>query len=384
MKYKRIFLIILDSLGIGASKDADKYGDGMANSVINSLEKCNVDLPNFRSLGLFKLIKDEEEYKTVGYYTKALPNTKIKCSVLNHLEMLGSKMKKEYLKFDLSKLDKDLINYIEAEIDRKIIISDTYDTNEIMKKYGIEQIKTGSIVIAYDYYNLKIMSHESIIPIKELNKLGNSIIDILYDKGFFINKIVIKTFSGSNDFILNKDKIIITFQDRTETILEKLKNNGYKIITIGKSTKIFNNNEVTNICKTTNDLESARKLLSATTFNFNGVCICNFSDLNICGHRRDYDSYSKVLKNYDNLIPLILKKMTKDDLVIFTSDQGNDPTYSGNDHTRENIPVLMVSMNFKKSDELPYFQSLSDIAALIADNFGIDNKYGNSMLERLK
>lgn len=385
MKYKRIFLVILDSLGVGATKDADRYGDGLSNSLLNALEKDKVELPNLKKLGLFNLFDDDRNEKITGFYTKATPNYKMKCSVISQYELMGSICNTEYKKLDINKLDKNLINYIEAEIDRRIIISKEKDDMEVINKYGVQHMKTGDVILTYDYYNITIYSHESVIPIKDLTKLGHKIIDNLTNNGYFINKIITRTFSGNpNNFVLNKETGTVAFPDKDETVLSKLKKNGFKVITIGKSSKIFNPNEITNICFTNNDLESAKRLITATTFKFTGLCITNLSELNYCGHARNVHNYLKVLKNFDNLIPLIMKQLNENDLLILTSDQGNDPTYSGNDHTREKVPVLAFTPRYLEGKELPYLQTLADVGATIAENFGIEMPFGTSFLKEIK
>ena len=385
MKFKRIFLIIIDSLGIGATKDADRYGDGLSNSILNALKEEPIDLPNFKSLGLFNLFNEDEIFETTGFYTKATPNYKMKCSVISQYELMGCICNSEYERFNLDKMSKEMINCIEADIDRRIIMVPHDKGEEIIKKYGVEQMKTGKIILTYDYYNLIIYSHESVIPLNELLKLGKIIIDDMTNYGYFINKIILKTFKGATDnLILNNEQAFVPFPYKDETVLSKLKKKGYKIITIGKSSKIFNNNEITNICYTANDLETAKKLIKATDFDFEGVCVANLSELNYCGHARNVHNYVKVLKNFDNIIPLIIGHLKYNDLLIFTSDQGNDPTYSGNDHTREKIPVLVFTPRCTNGKELPYLQTLADVGATIADNFDIEMLYGKSFLNRIK
>lgn len=385
MKYRRIFLVILDSLGIGATHDADKYGDGLANTFKHVLEKSQVEFPNLKALGLFELL-DEDREKIYGYYTKATPSSMMKSSLISHLEMMDVIFNKKFKKFDLEKLDKDLLNLLYTEIDRRFIFAPNDEEQNTINTFGSLQIKTGDVIIKCHNYNIKIFAHESLIPIKELTKIANSIMDILFENNFLVNKITAINFKGKpGAFVINKNKGYVSIPKPNPSILEKLKKLGYKIITIGKATEIFNHMEMTNVCETNNDIDTIKKLIKSTSFNFKGVCVTNLSDLNKAGHNRDVESYIKILKGFDNSVPLIVGSMHPDDLLIITSDQGNDPTYTGNDHTREKVPVLVFNTGFKESGELPYLQSLSDIGATIADNFGInDIKNGKSFLQRLK
>lgn len=385
MRYKRIFLVILDSLGIGATHDADKYGDGVANTFKHVLENSKVEFPNLKALGLFELL-DENKEKIYGYYTKAAPSSVLKSSLISHLEMMDVEFDKNFKKFDFEKLDKDLLNLIHTEIDRKLIFAPDDDEQNVVNTFGSLHIKTGDIIIEYNNYNVKLYAHESLVPMKELIKIAGSIMEILFENDFLVNKIITVNFKGQpGGFIINKNKGYVPMPRPNSSILEKLKKIGYKIITIGKATELFNQFEMTNICNTTNDIDTIKKLIKSTSFNFKGICVTNLSDLNKAGHNRDVESYIKILKGFDNSVPLIVGSMHPDDLLIITSDQGNDPTYTGNDHTREKVPVLVFNTGFKESGELPYLQSLSDIGATIADNFGInDIKNGKSFLERLK
>lgn len=383
MKFKRIFLVILDSLGIGATNDSDKYGDGLADSLNHTIEKENISLPNLKSLGLFELFEETNE-KHYGYYTKVSPKTITKSSLISHLEMMDVNLDKNYHKFDLNNIDKDLLNLIYTEIGRRFIFTDLKNDDDIIRANGLEQIKTGKIIISYNYYNIKIYAHESIVPKGELIKIGKGIKNVLCDNNYLINKVTCISFNGKAQPFKISDSITIPLSKPNGTILETLKKKNYKVIVIGKATEIYNHCDMTNICKTTNDIDSIKKLLKSTSFDFKGVCVTNLSDLNYHGHQRDSKAYAKTLKGFDNSIPLIIGSLHPNDLLIITSDQGNDPTYTGNDHTREKLPVLIFNTNFKESNELPYLHTLSDIGATIADNFNIEYKNGTSFLERLK
>lgn len=381
MKFKRIFLVIIDSLGIGATKDSDKYGDGLSNTLKHTLEHTNISLPNLKTLGLFSIF-DETDDKYYGYHTKAIPQTVTKSSLISHLEMMDVMLNDNYEKLDLFHMSKDLLSMIYTEIGRKFIVVDEKD--DFLNKYGMKQVKTGDIIVAYDYYTLKLYAHESVIPLKELGKIGADIINIMHENKILINKVKCYSFGIENSSFKITGEVTIPLLKPNETILEALKKTGHKVITIGKATNIFNNQDITNVCKTTNDIDTIKKLMKATSFNFTGVCVCNLSDLNNHGHNRDVASFAKTLKGFDNSIPLIVGLLKPDDLLIITSDQGNDPTYTGNDHTREQVPVLIFNTSFKEHGELDFLQTLADIGATIADNFGVKYVNGTSFLNKLK
>lgn len=277
MKYKRIFLIVLESLGVGATNDSDKYGDGSSNTLLHMMENNNIDFPNLRAMGLFQLLEENDD-KCVGYYTKAIPASDNKNTFINYQEMMGNVTLGEKKLFDLKKIDKDLYNYIESEIDRRLIVSDKDDDINIINKYGENHIKSSDIIITYDYYTFKIFAHDAIIPIKELAKIGKMIIDIFAENNYIVNKIVAVGFNGKPREFKITQKIEVYKHKQYKSTLQLLKEHGHKIITIGKATKIFNGNEMTNVCMTNNDIDSIKKLIKATSFNFTGVCITSLRD----------------------------------------------------------------------------------------------------------
>lgn len=384
MKYKRIFLIVLESLGIGATNDSDKYGDGSSNTLLHVIENNNTNFPNLKSMGLFQLLEETDD-KMISYYTKAIPASDNKNTFINYQEMMGNATIGEKKLLDLKNIDKDLYNYIESEIDRRLIISDKDSDINIINKYGENHIKSSDIIMTYDYYTFKIFAHDAILPIKELARIGKMILDIFDENNYIVNKLVAVGFNGKPGNFNITQKLEVYRNKQYKSTLELLKEKGHKIITIGKATKIFNNNEMTNVCVTHNDIETIKKIIKATSFNFTGVCIASLSDLNKMGHNRDKEGFTRILKGFDNSIPLIAGSLRHDDLLIITSDLGNDPTFTGNDHTREKVPVLVFNGYLNGNGEIPYLQSLCDIGATISDNFKLSNDvYGKSFLERIK
>lgn len=384
MKYKRIFLIVLESLGIGATNDSDKYGDGSSNTLMHAIKDSNIDFPNLKAMGLFQLLEESDD-KTVGYYTKAIPTSDNKNTFINYQEMMGNVTIGEKKLINLENIDKDLLNYIESEIDRRLIISPKDSDINIINKYGVNHIKSSDIIMEYDYYTLKLFAHDAIIPLKELARIGKMILEIFIENNYLVNKVIATGFSGKPNNFTITHKLEVYAHKQYKSTIELLKEKGYKVITIGKATKIFNNNEMTNICHTGNDIDTIKKLIKSTSFNFTGLCITSLSDLNLMGHERNKEGYIKILKGFDNSIPLIAGSLRSDDLLIITSDLGNDPTYPGNDHTREKLPVLIFNSSLKENGEIPYLQSLCDIGATISDNFKLsDDVYGKSFLERIK
>lgn len=387
MKYKRIFLIVLDSLGVGSAKDSDKYGDGPANTLGHIIEKTNVKLPNLEKMGLLNIL-DLSEEKTLGYYTKALPISNGKDSLTGHLEIMGLKTDIELKTFTDTGFPKELIEAIEYETDRHVIGNYSGNGNEVIEQLGVEHMKTGSLIVYTSADSvLHIAAHESIIPIKELYRICEIVRKLTLNKEWRIGRVIANPFKGKpGAFEKTSNRRDYPIDSTEKTVLTNLKDNGYDVLAIGKIGDIFNNKGITATTRTTDNLDGIKKLVKLMKLNFKGLSFTNLNDFDSkYGHCRDVEGYAKALSEFDKYLPNIVNSLKQDDLLIITADHGNDPTYIGNDHTRENVPVLIFSRNFKERGELPYLQTFADIGATIADNFSVERpKIGKSFLDKLK
>lgn len=388
MNYKRIFLIVMDSVGIGAAKDSDKFGDGTSNTLGHIIEKTNLKLPNLQMMGLYNIL-DLEETKTIGYYTKALPASNGKDSLTGHLEMMGIKTKSAPKTFTEKGFPKDLIKAIEYETERKVIGNYSSSGEEIIEKLGEEHMKTGSIIIYTSADSvLQVAAHESIIPVKELYKICEIIRKVTLKDEWKVGRVIARPFKGTpGNFIrLNDQRKDFSIDPANKTVLDILTENKYNVLSIGKIADLFNNKGITATTRVNDNLEAIKKIVKTMKLNFTGLCFANLNDFDSkYGHRRDVEGYANCLQEFDKYLPNIVNSLRPDDLLIITADHGNDPTYVGTDHTRENTPVLIFSRKFKQNGEIPYLQSFADIGATIAENFGCEApKQGKSFLNKLK
>lgn len=388
MNYKRIFLIVMDSVGIGAAKDSDKFGDGTSNTLGHIIEKTNLKLPNLQMMGLYNIL-DLEERKTIGYYTKGLPSSNGKDSLTGHLEMMGIKTKNAPKTFTEKGFPKDLIKAIEYETERKVIGNCAASGTEIIEKLGSEHMKTGSIIIYTSADSvLQVAAHESIIPIKELYKICEIIRKITLKDEWKVGRIIARPFKGTpGNFIRLLDKRKdFSINPSGKTVLDSLIEKKYSVLSIGKIADLFNNRGITATTRSKDNLETIKKIVKTLNLNFTGLCFANLNDFDSkYGHRRDIEGYAKALQEFDKYLPNIVNSLKPDDLLIITADHGNDPTYIGTEHTRENVPVLIFSRKLKQNGELPYLQTFADIGATIAENFNCEApKQGKSFLNELK
>lgn len=387
MKYKRVFLIVLDSVGVGSAKDSDKYGDGPANTLGHIIEKTSVKLPNLEKMGLLNII-DLSEEKTLGYYTKALPISNGKDSLTGHLELMGLKTDIAPKTFTETGFPKELIEAIEYETGRHVIGNCSANGHEIIERLGVEHMKTGNLIIYTSADSvLHIAAHESIIPVREFYRICEIVRKLTLNEEWRIGRVIANPFTGKpGAFERTSNRHDFALNPHEKTVLDNLKDNGYDVLTIGKICDIFNNRGITAATRINDNLDGIKKLVKLMKLNFKGLSFTNLNDFDTnYGHRRDVEGYSKSLSEFDKYLPNIVNSLKPDDLLIITADHGNDPTYIGTDHTRENVPVLIFSRSFKERGELPYLQTFADVGATIADNFGVEMpKIGKSFLDKLK
>ena len=388
MKFKRIFLIVLDSLGIGEAKDADKFDDLGSNTLGHIIERTGLNYPNLAKLGFLNLIGNN--YDTNGVYAKAEPLSNGKDTLTGHLEMMGVHTVipfKTFMKDGC--FPNELIEELEKQTGREVIGNCVASGTEIIKELGEEHMKTGSIIVYTSADSvLQIAAHEDIVPLDELYKICEIARNITLKDEWKVGRIIARPFTGTNrnDFVRqNGHRHDYALDPIHETVLDKLKNNGYSVISIGKISDIFNNCGITSINKTNDNLDGINKILNTLDLDFTGLCFANLNDFDSkYGHRRDVVGYGNAILEFDNYLPKIIEKLKDDDLLMITADHGNDPTYKGTDHTRENVAVLNYHKNIKNK-QLDNFKTFGCIGKTIANNFNIDIEIdeANSYLNEL-
>lgn len=384
--FKRIFLVVMDSVGIGEAKDSFEYNDVGSNTVKHIIEKTNVFLPNLNKLGLSNLIEHKNE-STYGYYARATEESAGKDTLTGHLEMMGLVTTKPFKTFLNTGFPKELIHKLEAKTGRKVIGNIAASGTEIIEKLGEEHMKTGSIIVYTSADSvLQIAAHEEVIPLEELYKICKIAREITLNEEWKVGRVIARPFIGSpGSFIRTPNRHDYALNPSSNTVLDELKESGFEVIGIGKISDVFNGCGITCTIKTNDNLDGINKLIDTINSNFYGLCFANLNDFDSkYGHRRDVLGYGNALKILDDNIPRIISNLKDDDLIIFTADHGNDPTYMGTDHTRENTPVLIYSKKFIENGNLGILSTFSDIGATIADNFNVEYYHGQSFLSKLK
>lgn len=387
MKFKRIFLIVLDSLGVGESVDASNYNDKGANTLGNILKNYDLFIPNLKKLGFLNTLTMNNK-ESEAYYTIARPKNKGKDSLSGHYELMGIENSIPYKTFNETGFPRELLETIANQTKRGIIGNIVGNPTSIINKLAKRHIETGALIIyTTSDSNLEVAASEDIIPINELYQYAEIIREITKREEWKVGRVVARPFKEQDgEYILTNNTRYFTLMPPNKSVLDILKNNNLQVISIGKVHDLYNGYGITKIIKSGNNQEGLNKLLSIMDKNFTGLCFLNLSDFDtLYGHQRDVKGYAKEIEKLDVEIPIILNKLNLDDLLIITADHGCDPTMPGFNHTRENVPVIAYSRLFKEPKQLDVLESLSDIGATIVSNYDLERPWmGTSFLDKLK
>lgn len=388
MKFKRIFLMVLDSLGVGETTDAVNFGDTGANTLGHIVEKCDLFIPNLKKIGFLDTLNLSENEDVDAYYTIAKPINSGKDTLNGHYEMMGIQNNIPFQTFNEG-FSFDILSAIESTTGRSVIGNKCCHDDSIIQELGERQYNYGSLIIYTSAdSDIQVAAHEDCIPISTLYEYCEKIRALTLKEDWRVARVIARPFNGTP----GKYKLISTarkdyaIRPPKRSILEDLSDNEYNVIGIGKTNDIFDGQGINKMIKAANNAEAITKLTDIMSKNFIGLCIVNLCDFDsLYGHLRDVEGYAKAIEELDVDIPIILNKLDLDDLLIITADHGNDPTFPGNNHTRENVPVILYSRNFKNPHRLEPFDTFANIGALIADNFDITPpEIGKSILEELE
>lgn len=384
MRYQRIFLVVMDSVGMGRAKDAKIYHDEGANTLGHILEKTHVELPHLNQLGLYNLLYDQEK-PSIGCYTNMEEISNGKDTLTGHSEMMGIITKVPFQTFTETGFPKELIQELEEKTGRKVIGNKNASGTAIIEELGPEHIKTGAMIVYTSADSvLQIAAHEEVIPLKELYHICEIAREITKKPEYKVGRVIARPFSGTpGNFVRTANRHDYALDPAGVTDLDELKRLGYDVIAIGKISDIFNHRGITKSIKTQDNLDGIHKIIDTMHTNFHGLCFANLNDFDSkYGHRRNVEGYANALKELDQYIPEMLQSLREDDLFILTADHGNDPTWTGTDHTRENVPLFIYSKKLSKTGRIPTRKTFADLGETIIDNFqGIKKEVGTSFLD---
>ncbi|WP_370224783.1 phosphopentomutase [Cytobacillus sp.] len=389
--YKRVFLIVMDSVGIGEAPDADKFGDKGADTLGHIAEKMNgLKMPNMGKLGLSNIseIKGiEKAEKPMAFYTKMQEASNGKDTMTGHWEIMGLNIQTPFRVFS-DGFPPELISELEARTGRKIIGNKPASGTEILVELGEEHMKTGALIVYTSADSvLQIAAHEDIIPIEEQYKICKIARELTLDEKYMVGRVIARPFLGEpGNFQRTSNRHDYALKPFDRTVMNEMADSGLDVLAIGKISDIFNGEGVTEAIRTTSNMDGMDKLIETFEKEFTGLSFLNLVDFDaLFGHRRDPEGYGKALEEFDERLPEVFEKMQNGDLLMITADHGNDPVHHGTDHTREYVPLLVYSKDMKEGQELPISETFADIGATIADNFNVKMPaFGKSFLKQLK
>lgn len=389
--FNRIFLIVMDSVGIGEAPDAEKFNDVGSDTLGHIAEQRNgLHMPNMAKLGLSNIreIKGVEKAEApLAYYTKMQESSNGKDTMTGHWEIMGLHIETPFKTFPDGFPD-ELIQDLEKKTGRKIIGNKPASGTEILDELGKEHMETGALIVYTSADSvLQIAAHEEIVPLEELYEICEYARKITLDEKYMVGRIIARPFLGEpGAFKRTSNRHDYALKPFGRTVMNELADNSLDVIAIGKISDIYDNEGVTKTLRTKSNMDGMDKLNETVEMDFTGLSFLNLVDFDaLFGHRRDPNGYGEALEEYDVRLPEVLEKMKNDDLLIITADHGNDPVHHGTDHTREYVPLLVYSPSFAVGKELPVRSTFADVGATIAENFKVTlPKHGTSFLNELK
>ena len=393
--FKRIFLIVFDSLGIGEGKDASKFNDEGSNTLKSVLESGDANsLTCLKKLGFLNLCSDKKYHYTnyKGIICKLNEASAGKDTLTGHYEMMGLLVEKPSLTFTDTGFPKELIETLESKWGRKIIGNKSASGTEIIKELGERQLQTGEAIVYTSADSvLQIAANESVIPLEELYRMCEIAREVTLKDEWKVDRIIARPFVGTNkdNFSRTANRHDYATSPFADTYMDNLKESNYDVVAIGKINDIFNGQGITEFSKTKSNLDGLNQTIEIVkNKEFNGLCFVNLVEFDSeYGHRRNPEGYFNCLKEANDKVSEMIPYLREDDLLIITADHGNDPKFKGTDHTREMVPLVIYNKKLEIGIELNEKMTYACIGATIVDNFNVNKKnhqIGDSILKEIE
>lgn len=393
-KYKRIFIIVLDSLGIGEMKDSLDYGDAGANTLGHIAQNTeDFHIPNLRSLGisnLCDLYNIPPVLNPIGKYAKLNEKSLGKDTMTGHWEIMGILTQKPFQTFTENGFPKELIEELEKKTGRKIIGNKSASGTEILEELAEEEIQKGHLIVYTSADSvLQICGNEETMGLETLYRYCEIAREITMKDEWKVGRVIARPYVGmrKGEFKRTSNRHDYAVKPSGQTVLNTLKDKGYDVISVGKISDIFAGEGITESNKSKTSVHGMEQTIEIAGRDFTGLCFTNLVDFDaLWGHRRDVRGYAEEIEKFDTKLGELLPVLKEDDLLILTADHGNDPTHTGTDHTREKVPFLAWSPSLKEGGLIDEQETFAVIGATVADNFELDMPagcIGTSLLEQL-
>lgn len=384
---RRLFLIVLDSVGIGEAPDAAQFGDEGSNTVRAAVE-AGADLPNLRRLGLFNIDGmdwTEPEAAPMGAFGRMREASMGKDTTIGHWEIAGVVSPKPLPTFP-DGFPPEIIRNFEKLTGRKVICNKPYSGTQLLLDYGREHVETGALMVYTSADSVfQVAAHEDIVPIEELYHDCELAREMLTGD-YAVGRVIARPFVGEYpNYTRTARRHDYSLQPPRATMLNNLEDAGYECIGVGKISDIFAGSGITQQIRTQNNTDGIAKTLDLMENDFEGICFVNLVDFDmVYGHRNDAPGYARALMEFDQALPKFMEQMGEDDLLIITADHGCDPSTPSTDHSREYTPMLAWNKKIRPGANLGTRTTFADIGATVLEYFGLENRTdGQSFLKEI-
>ena len=393
-KYKRIFTVVLDSVGIGAAGDAEAFGDAGADTLGHiSRQVPGMKIPHLQSLGIanvHRLPHVRAAENTLGYYARLREASNGKDTMTGHWEMMGLHITTPFKTFTETGFPKELIDELSRRTGRVIIGNKSASGTAILDELGEEEIATGHMIVYTSADSvLQICGNEETFGLEELYRCCEIARELTMRDEWKVGRVIARPYVGrkKGEFRRTSNRHDYALKPYGATVLNALKEAGYDVISVGKIADIFDGEGITESNKSKSSVHGMEQTIELAGRDFTGLCFVNLVDFDAqWGHRRNVQGYAEELERFDVKLGQLLPLLRDDDLLILTADHGNDPTFRGTDHTREDVPFLAYSPSMQGHGALSDCDTFAVIGATIADNFGVampEGTIGTSLLDCL-
>mgnify|MGYP000806590271 FL=1 len=393
-EYKRIFVIVLDSLGIGAMPDSKKFGDEGVDTFGHILEKMGtLEIPNLQKLGMLNLHsagKMEKVEEPKGRYMRLGEASNGKDTMTGHWEMMGLHITKPFKTFSEHGFPPELIAELEKQCGKKVIGNKSASGTEIIEELGEEEINTGAMIVYTSADSvLQICGNEETFDLQNLYRCCEIAREITLKDEWRVGRVIARPYVGrkKGEFKRTSNRHDYALKPTGRTALNALKDKGLDVIGVGKINDIFCGEGITETHHSDSSVHGMEQTIEISKKDFHGLCFVNLVDFDaLWGHRRDVEGYGKEIEKFDKNLGVLLEQLREDDLLILTADHGNDPTYTGTDHTREYVPFVAYAKKMGHGGPIENEDTFAVIGASVAENFGVampDGTIGKSILNKL-
>lgn len=385
---KRVFLIVLDSVGIGEMPDSADYGDAGSNTICAAATSEYFSMPNMEAYGLFDLEGIRNLKKGTapakGAVMRMAEASRGKDTTIGHWEIAGIESAKPLPTFP-NGFPKELIQAFEEKTGRRVICNLPYSGTEVIKDYGRESVETGALIVYTSADSVfQIAAHESVVPIEELYRYCEMARE-LCTGAYGVGRIIARPFEGEYPYQRTSRRHDYSLMPPKKTMLNYLKEQGKEVLAVGKINDIFAGSGITRMVRTANNAEGIDRTLEWMNLEFEGLCFTNLVDFDmVYGHRNDVDGYAKALSYFDRRLPELAAGLWPEDLLIITADHGCDPLTPSTDHSREHVSVVVIGEQVKAGANLGTRSSFADTGATILEYLGVKGEIaGTSYLKEI-